>query len=64
MIFELMKCSLLDVFKRMAGTPFSVQRTLRYAIQFAQVRGARARFGVPHAERGFAHALLAPHRRA
>ena len=38
MIAELMKCSLLDVMKAFAsrGTPFSLERSVRYAIQFAQ----------------------------
>lgn len=38
MISELMKCSLLDVLKTHAagGTPFSLERTCRYSIQFAQ----------------------------
>jgi hypothetical protein len=38
MIVELMKCSLQDVLKTFAdrGTPFSLERTVRYAIQFAQ----------------------------
>jgi hypothetical protein len=38
MLAELMKCSLLDVMKTFAsrGTPFSLERTMRYAIQFAQ----------------------------
>ena len=38
MLSELMKCSLLDVLKTFAarGTPFSLQRTISYAIQFAQ----------------------------
>ncbi|KAL1530610.1 hypothetical protein AB1Y20_001510 [Prymnesium parvum] len=36
MLAELMKCSLLDVMKAFAGTPFSAERTARYAIQFAQ----------------------------
>ena len=38
MLSELMKCSLLDLMKTFAsrGTPFSLGRTLRYAIQFAQ----------------------------
>lgn len=37
MISELMRCSLLDVLKThtASGTPFSLQRSLRYAIQFA-----------------------------
>ena len=37
MISELMKCSLLDVLKTYgaSGTPFSLERTARYAIQFA-----------------------------
>ncbi|KAL3930756.1 MAG: hypothetical protein SGPRY_001400, partial [Prymnesium sp.] len=36
MISELMKCSLLDLFRTFAGTPFALKRTLRYSIQFAQ----------------------------
>ena len=38
MISELMKCSLLDVFKtlRVRGEPMPLRRSLRYAIQFAQ----------------------------
>ena len=42
MISELMKCSLYDVFKtlRKDAQPMPLRRSLRYAIQFAQVRGS------------------------